>query len=128
MVGDITIRANRSSYIDYTLPFTESGVAMVVPIKRSMNTNAWVFLKPLTWKLRLVTACSFLFVAIVVWILEHRINEDFNGPISDQICTSLWYSFSTMVFAHRTSNSNNLCTLELNFSYYKLKLCYQWSF
>uniref|UniRef100_A0A0A0KHY8 Solute-binding protein family 3/N-terminal domain-containing protein n=1 Tax=Cucumis sativus TaxID=3659 RepID=A0A0A0KHY8_CUCSA len=49
MVGDITIRANRSGYIDYTLPFTESGVSMVVSMKSSKNTSMWAFLKPLTW-------------------------------------------------------------------------------
>ena len=100
VVGDVTIRANRSTYIDYTLPFTESGVAMVVPMKTEKNTNAWVFLKPLTWKLWALTAGFFLFIALVVWILEHRVNEEFRGSSLDQICTSLWYSFSTMVFAH----------------------------
>ncbi|XP_038884807.1 glutamate receptor 2.5-like [Benincasa hispida] len=107
VVGDITIRANRSEYIDYTLPFTESGVAMVVPMKSSKNTNAWVFLKPLTWKLWVVIGSFFVFVAIIVWILEHRVNEDFNGRALDQISTSLWYSFSTMVFAHREHTYNN---------------------
>jgi hypothetical protein len=27
-------------------------------------------------------------------------NEDFQGPLSHQIGTSFWFSFSTMVFAH----------------------------
>ncbi|KAG6585513.1 Glutamate receptor 2.5, partial [Cucurbita argyrosperma subsp. sororia] len=109
VVGDITIRANRSTYIDYTLPFTASGVVMVVPMKTEKNTNAWVFLKPLTWKLWALTAGFFLFIALVVWILEHRVNEEFRGSSLDQICTSLWYSFSTMVFAHREVTLNN-CT------------------
>lgn len=104
VVGDITIRANRSSYLDYTLPFTESGVAMVVPMKNSKKTNAWVFLKPLTRDLWFVTAFFFVFVAFVIWILEHRVNEQFRGSPLDQLCTSLWYSFSTMVFAHSTSS------------------------
>jgi len=47
-VGDITIRYNRSLYVDFTLPYTESGIAMVVPVKESINKNAWIFLKPLT--------------------------------------------------------------------------------
>lgn len=101
VVGDITIRANRSEYIDYTLPFTESGVAMVVPMKSSKNTSVWAFLKPLTWKLWVVIGSSFVFMAVIVWTLEHRVNEKFNGSAVDQIFNSLWYSFSTMVFAHR---------------------------
>ncbi|XP_073265991.1 glutamate receptor 2.2-like [Populus alba] len=50
-VGDITIVYNRSLYIDYTLPFTESGVSMIVPIADNNSKNAWAFMKPLTWDL-----------------------------------------------------------------------------
>ncbi|KAL6216359.1 hypothetical protein ACLB2K_009582 [Fragaria x ananassa] len=107
-VGDITIRANRSLYIDFTLPFTESGVSMIVPIKDNKNKNAWVFLKPLTWDLWATSGCFFIFIGFVVWVLEHRINEDFRGPPPHQIGTSLRFSFSTMVFAHRERVVSNL--------------------
>ena len=33
VVGDITIVAHRSTYVDFTQPYTESGVSMIVPIK-----------------------------------------------------------------------------------------------
>ncbi|XP_040364690.1 glutamate receptor 2.9-like [Rosa chinensis] len=43
-VGDITIRANRSLYVDFTLPYTESGISMIVPIKDKNDAkNTWVF-------------------------------------------------------------------------------------
>ncbi|KAJ6373285.1 hypothetical protein OIU76_027592 [Salix suchowensis] len=100
VVGDTTIIANRSKYVDFTLPYTESGVSMIVPIKDSRNKNAWVFLKPLTWDLWFTSFCFFVFIGFVVWVLEHGINEDFQGPLSHQISTSFWFSFSTMVFAH----------------------------
>ncbi|KAM5566013.1 hypothetical protein ABKV19_019819 [Rosa sericea] len=79
-VGDITIRANRSLYVDFTLPYTESGISMVVPIKDNNNSkNTWVFLKPLTWDLWAASGCFFIFIGFVVWVLEHRINKDFRG-------------------------------------------------
>ncbi|KAK4277270.1 hypothetical protein QN277_015288 [Acacia crassicarpa] len=108
VVGDVTIIANRSNYVDFTLPYTESGVTMVVPVKDEREKNAWAFLKPLTWDLWVTIACSFLFIGFVVWALEHRINEHFRGPLSHQIGTSLWFSFSTMVFAHREKVVSNL--------------------
>ncbi|KAF8038745.1 hypothetical protein BT93_B1330 [Corymbia citriodora subsp. variegata] len=108
VVGDTTIIANRSLYVDFTLPYTESGVAMLVPYKDSKSKNAWVFLKPLTWDLWLTTGCFFVFIALVVWILEHQINEEFRGSIAHQVGTSFWFSFSTMVFAQRERVSNNL--------------------
>ncbi|KAK7351329.1 hypothetical protein VNO77_10697 [Canavalia gladiata] len=108
VVGDITIIANRSKYVDFTLPYTESGVTMVVPVKDTRKKNAWAFLKPLTWDLWVTTACSFVFIGFVVWVLEHRINNNFRGPPLHQIGTSLWFSFSIMVFAHREKVVSNL--------------------
>ncbi|GMN45603.1 hypothetical protein TIFTF001_014766 [Ficus carica] len=108
VVADSTIRANRSLYIDFTLPYTESGVVMVVPIKESRRKSAWVFLEPLTWDLWVTSTCFFVFIGFVVWVLEHRINDDFRGPPSHQLGTSFWFSFSTMVFAHRERVVSNL--------------------
>jgi ionotropic glutamate receptor len=78
---------------------------MIVPIKDSRNKNAWVFLKPLTWDLWVTSFCFFVLIGFVVWVLEHGINEDFQGPPSHQIGTSFWFSFSTMVFAHSNFTS-----------------------
>ncbi|XP_047972412.1 glutamate receptor 2.2-like [Salvia hispanica] len=47
VAGDVTIVANRSQYVDFTLPYTESGVSMIVPLKDVKRKNAWIFLKPL---------------------------------------------------------------------------------
>ncbi|KAF8013322.1 hypothetical protein BT93_I1231 [Corymbia citriodora subsp. variegata] len=108
VVGDTTIIANRSLYVDFTLPYTESGGAMLVPFKDNKSKKAWVFLKPLTWDLWLTTMCFFVFIALVVWTLEHRINDDFRGPTTHQVGTSFWFSFSTMVFAQREKVLSNL--------------------
>ncbi|TXG62335.1 hypothetical protein EZV62_013698 [Acer yangbiense] len=108
VVGDTTIVANRSRNVDFTLPYTESGVSMIVPIKDNKKKNAWVFLKPLTWDLWVTSACFFVFIGFVVWVLEHRINEDFRGPVEHQVGTSFWFSFSTMVFSQRERVISNL--------------------
>ncbi|KAF8035049.1 hypothetical protein BT93_C1161 [Corymbia citriodora subsp. variegata] len=108
VVGDTTIIANRSLYVDFTLPYTRTGGVMVVPYKDNKSDNAWVFLKPLTWDLWLTTICFFVFIALVVWILEHRINEDFRGSATHQVGTSFWFSFSTMIFAQRERVLSNL--------------------
>ncbi|WJX76420.1 hypothetical protein P8452_59840 [Trifolium repens] len=108
VVGDVTITANRSNYVDFTMPYTETGVSMVVPMIDNRKKNAWAFLKPLSWGLWVTSACSFVFIGFVVWVLEHRINNNFRGPPSHQIGTSLWFSFSTMVYAHREKVVSNL--------------------
>ncbi|KAI3468398.1 hypothetical protein Pfo_025061 [Paulownia fortunei] len=113
VAGDVTIVANRSQFVDFTLPFTESGVSMVVPIKDYKNKNAWVFLKPLTWELWLTSFCSFVFMGILIWILEHRINEDFRGPPWHQVGMIFWFAFSTMVFAHKERVTSNMARFVL---------------
>ncbi|KAF5929925.1 hypothetical protein HYC85_000065 [Camellia sinensis] len=45
VIGDVIIRADRSKYVDFTLPYTESGVTMIVPFKDKNYKNAWVFLE-----------------------------------------------------------------------------------
>nr|DAD32566.1 TPA_asm: hypothetical protein HUJ06_011417 [Nelumbo nucifera] len=107
VVGDVTIIANRSLYVDFTLPYTESGVAMVMPIKDDHRKNAWIFFKPLTWDLWLTICLAFIFTGIVVWVLEHRINTEFRGSPGQQLGMIFWFSFSTLVFAHGQKVINN---------------------
>ncbi|XP_031255206.1 glutamate receptor 2.7-like [Pistacia vera] len=107
VVGDTTIVANRSKDVDFTMPYSESGVRMVVLVKDNEKKNFWIFLKPLSWKLWLTTGLGLIFTGFVVWVLEHRINTEFRGSKQDQLGTIFWFSFSTLVFAHRERVLNN---------------------
>ena len=103
VVGDITILANRSKFVDFTLPFTESGVAMIVPVKDDESKNEWIFMEPLTMDMWLIIGALFIFIGFVVWVLEHRVNKEFRGPPHQQVGMIFWFSFSTLVFSHRKS-------------------------
>ncbi|XP_013620099.1 PREDICTED: glutamate receptor 2.5-like isoform X3 [Brassica oleracea var. oleracea] len=101
-VGDITILANRSAYVDFALPYSESGIVFVVPVKDEREKGEWVFLKPLTKELWLLTAFSFLYIGMMVWIFEYHADEDFRThKMSDKISNVFYFSFSTLFFAHR---------------------------
>ncbi|KAL8466480.1 hypothetical protein ACS0TY_035533 [Phlomoides rotata] len=108
VVGDVTVTANRSEFADFTIPFTESGVATIVPIKGNERKNAWIFMKPLTTGLWLTVGAFFVFIGFVVWVLEHRVNKEFQGPPIQQVGVMFWFSFSTLVFAHREKVTSNL--------------------
>ncbi|KAK7304139.1 hypothetical protein RJT34_15213 [Clitoria ternatea] len=101
VVGDVTIIANRSNYVDFTMPFSESGVSMLVLAKHDESQKIWVFLKPFSWDLWLTTGAAFIFTGFIVWFIEHRSNSEFRGTPKNQISMVLWFSFSTLVFAHR---------------------------
>ncbi|KAK2965808.1 hypothetical protein RJ640_025317 [Escallonia rubra] len=105
VVGDVTINANRSLYVDFTLPFTDLGVGTIAKI--DSRRNMWFFLEPLDTKLWLVSAGSFILTGFVVWVIEHPTNEDFQGSPIQQVGTVLWFSFSTLVYAHREKLSSN---------------------
>lgn len=108
VVGDITILANRSGYVDFTLPYTEAGVSMIVPIKVDERKSAWIFTRPLERDLWIMTGAFFIYTGVVVWILEHRVNKEFRGPPHQQIGTIFWFSLSTLVFAHKEKLISNL--------------------
>ena len=88
-VGDITIVTNRTRIVDFTRPYMESGLVIVVPVKE-MKTSPSAFLKPFTWQMWGVIGTFILLVGIVVWILEHRTNPEFRGPPSQQLITVFW--------------------------------------
>lgn len=88
-VGDITIVTNRTKIVDFTQPYMESGLVVVVPVKEE-KSSPWAFLKPFTVPMWCVTGAFFLFVGAVVWILEHRLNPEFRGSPRRQLITIFW--------------------------------------
>jgi len=106
-VGDIVITMSRTKTVDFTQPFIESGLVILAPIKKHI-TSSWAFLQPFTLGMWCVTGLSFLVVGAVIWILEHRINDEFRGSPRQQIITIVWFSFSTLFFAHRENTMSSL--------------------
>ncbi|KAJ9565021.1 hypothetical protein OSB04_000987 [Centaurea solstitialis] len=104
-IGDITITANRSLKVDFTLPYTDLGLGILT---RNMDASMWIFMKPLSSDLWIVSGCFFILVGFVIWILEHGTNEEFQGSPTQQIGTTFWFAFSTLVYAHREKLQSNL--------------------
>ncbi|KAK6939205.1 Ionotropic glutamate receptor [Dillenia turbinata] len=106
-VGDIAIVTNRTRIVDFTQPYAASGLVVVAPFRR-LSSSPWAFLRPFGWGMWAVTAAFFIFIGIIIWILEHRINDEFRGPPRKQLITILWFSFSTLFFAHRENTVSTL--------------------
>ncbi|KAL5557360.1 hypothetical protein UlMin_039596 [Ulmus minor] len=112
VVGDITITTSRAKIVDFTQPYIESGLVVVAPV-RKLNSSAWAFLRPFTPMMWSVTGFFFLIVRVVVWILDHRTNEDFRGPPRKQLVTIMCFSFSTLFFSHKKRTGSNLARFVL---------------
>ncbi|KAL4654546.1 hypothetical protein ACB092_01G387100 [Castanea dentata] len=79
VVGDTTIVANRSSYVDFTLPYSESAIG-----------------------------AATIFTGLVTWVLEHHVNTKFRGPPDQQIGTIFLFSFATLTSSYREKVVTNL--------------------
>ncbi|KAL6861894.1 hypothetical protein ACP4OV_017594 [Aristida adscensionis] len=99
-VGDITIIANRTRYVDFTMPYTESGVSMLVLAKSNDKGSMWIFLEPLTKDLWIATMVFIFFTGLVVWMIENPSNRGFQGSGLRQFSTAFYFSFSTLTFSH----------------------------
>ncbi|KAK8569952.1 hypothetical protein V6N13_002660 [Hibiscus sabdariffa] len=106
VVGDTTIMARRFPYVDFTQPFTDFGIGIVVP--KINKSSMWVFLQPLSGGMWITTTVSFVFTGFVVWLIEHPINDEFQGSPWEQVGMIFWYSFSTLVFAYKEKLLSNL--------------------
>ncbi|MBA0639597.1 hypothetical protein Goklo_022626, partial [Gossypium klotzschianum] len=99
-VGDITINANRSLYVDFTLPFTDIGVGMVTRLTPKDNQNLWIFLKPLTRGLWLTIVGAYVLATFVIWLIERpALAEQQTQQSNGQIGRMISFSFSILVFA-----------------------------
>lgn len=96
----MTIIANRSRYVDFTMPYTESGVSMLVLAKNDDKTAMWIFLQPLTKDLWIATVVFILLTGLVVWVVESPTNENFRGSRWKQFSTTFYFTFSTLTFSH----------------------------
>ncbi|XP_021692438.2 glutamate receptor 2.9 isoform X2 [Hevea brasiliensis] len=105
IVGDITILADRFEKVEFTQPYAESGLSMIVPVKSEKST--WIFLKPFNWQMWAITGATLIYTMIIVWILERQPNSEFRGPLVDQIGTTVWFTFSSLFFVHRERISSN---------------------
>ncbi|GMH19544.1 hypothetical protein Nepgr_021385 [Nepenthes gracilis] len=100
IVGDITILSNRTDYVEFTQPFVESGLSMVLP-EKSDASKGWIFLRPFRKELWLLTFASLIYTTFIIWVLEHRTNQEFRGSWKNQISASLWFTFSSLFFSQR---------------------------
>ncbi|GMY15051.1 glutamate receptor 3.6-like [Fagus crenata] len=104
-IGDIAITTDRTRMVDFTQPYIESGLVVVASVKE-LNYSAWVFLRPFTPMMWCVTTIFFFIVGVVIWILECRDNAEFQGSPKRQVATMLWFSFSTLFYAHKEKINN----------------------
>jgi hypothetical protein len=97
-VGDTEIMADRMQYAEFTLPYIESGLVMVVTVKPDKLKEIWLFIKVFTKKMWLLMVAMHLFIGLVIWLIENGGNPEFEG-----IGAMLWFSVTVLFFIQSTS-------------------------
>ncbi|XP_047326939.1 glutamate receptor 2.9-like [Impatiens glandulifera] len=105
IVGDLTIIAERWEKVEFTQPFTESGLVTVVPVRPAHER--WIFLKPFALDLWFGSAALMLYTMFMVWFMERGSNPDFSGSWRDQLGHALWFAFTSLFMAHRERIQRN---------------------
>ncbi|XP_059661465.1 glutamate receptor 2.9-like [Cornus florida] len=95
-VGDIAIISKRYEYVEFTHPHTVSGLVMVVPVQSQSSNNTWLFMKPFTTKMWILTAVINIYNGFVVWMIERNHCPELKGSSVNQLGTLLWLAFSAL--------------------------------
>ncbi|KAH0986579.1 hypothetical protein GBA52_013756 [Prunus armeniaca] len=95
-IGSIAIRANRYQHAEFTPPYTESGLVMIVPVRSRTQEKAWLIIKPFTNALWVLIGATSIYNGFVIWLIERNHCPELKGSISNQVGTLIWLAFSTL--------------------------------
>ncbi|KAD4888245.1 hypothetical protein E3N88_20318 [Mikania micrantha] len=108
VLGDTTILASRSQYVDFTATYTDVGTAMLI---KNKEKNYWKFLKPLNVDLWL-TYFVFGIVAIIpLWAIYTVNQQQHESTPSQQIGTIASLILLAVFLAQRERLQRNLANI-----------------
>lgn len=95
-----SVIADRYKYAEFTHTYTESLLAMLVPIQAKMPHKAWLFMKPFTKAMWLLILAITIYNGFVIWLIERNHNLRLQGSATDQAGILIWLSFTTLFSLH----------------------------
>ncbi|RHN45372.1 putative periplasmic binding protein-like I [Medicago truncatula] len=95
-VGDTDIMAYRYHLVDFSQPYVESGLHMVVTEQPEKSKQTWMFLDAFTKEMWLMITSMHIFVGVVIWLIEREANPYLRGFRS-----MLWFLVTVLFYAHR---------------------------
>ncbi|KAI3789559.1 hypothetical protein L2E82_02358 [Cichorium intybus] len=108
IAGDVTIVSRRHEYVDFTQPYTESGLEMIVPIRSKLSNQPWLFMKPFTAKMWWLIAAITIYNGFIIWLIERPHCDHLQGSIVNQIGIVIWLAFTTLFTLRGDTMHSNL--------------------
>lgn len=95
-VGDIAIITRRYEHAEFTHPYSEAGLVMIVPTRKDTSNKALLFTKPFTVTMWISVAVVTVYNGFVVWFIERNHCPEHEGSMFNQAGTLVCLSFTTL--------------------------------
>ncbi|KAM0062484.1 putative solute-binding protein family 3/ domain of MltF [Helianthus debilis subsp. tardiflorus] len=123
--GGVSVVSSRYQYAEFTHPFTETGLMMVVPI--TSYHQQWLFVKPFTFGMWTITILFNIYNALVIYLIERKHSPELQGSIMNQTGILLSLAF-TRTFSKNSaevhSNLTRMTTVAWIFAAIIIGQCY----
>ncbi|XP_059442099.1 glutamate receptor 2.8-like [Corylus avellana] len=96
VVGDVAIVAKRYQHVEFTHPYTESGLVMIVPVRTQNSNRAWLFVKPFTKAMWVLVGAISVYNSFVVWLIERKHRPELKASFFIQMGVVLCSAFTTL--------------------------------
>lgn len=98
-VGDIGIVADRYEIADFSQPYLDTGIVMVVKVKPDVTNTRLMVFKAFELKMWMLMAALSVFTGVGIWLNEYANNNpEFRGPLPQNIGSMLWFSVTILSF------------------------------
>ncbi|XP_071729652.1 glutamate receptor 2.8-like [Rutidosis leptorrhynchoides] len=98
VAGDVTVRASRAQYVDFTTPYLSSEVYMLVHGSHEWNQTLWTFLRPFTKRLWFAIIGMCIYIGVAVAILEYRADNPKFTASYKTVRMIIWFPVSMFFF------------------------------
>ncbi|KAL5736445.1 hypothetical protein ACOSQ2_031233 [Xanthoceras sorbifolium] len=112
VVGDVAIVASRCRYAEFTHPYSESGLVMIVPLQKSAN-KALMFMKPFTKAMWIIIGIITVYNGFIVGLIERNHWHELQGSAVHQTGAFLWLSFSSLFSLQGGTLHSNLSRMAM---------------
>ncbi|XP_071704156.1 glutamate receptor 2.8-like [Rutidosis leptorrhynchoides] len=96
VAGDVTILSRRYKYADFTQPYTESGLQVIVRVRSTISNQKWLFMKPFTLNMWWLIAGVAIYNGFVIWLIERNHCDDLRGSAINQFGVIIWLAFTSL--------------------------------
>ncbi|XP_051124404.1 glutamate receptor 2.6-like isoform X2 [Andrographis paniculata] len=114
-VGDTEIMADRYVYAEFSQPYIESGLVMVVPVNQVLKQSEFLGLNAFTEKMWIKLAAMSFSTGAVVWLSEYASgNDQFTNKSCLEILSSIfWLSVTIISLSQRELIRSNVSKVVL---------------